>query len=179
MLPKSGKGRPLPARRSTVDDRMSCLENGDLNTNIKISSGESADQSVGPRLVNFMFAVPQPSDSAPARLSDPGPQTADDDASAPRGGASPAAAGRSQGRRADAVQVRRETLPRPLLRQQTQLVSDSPSLRWNPRPKPQNLNQEIRVTLARFIDFCKSLWAAFRSSPTQELYQEILLHQPE
>lgn len=43
--------------------------------------------------------------------------------SAQRGGASPATVGRSQSRRADAVQVRRETLPRPLLRQQAQLVS--------------------------------------------------------
>lgn len=45
--------------------------------------------------------------------------------SAQRGGGSPAAAGRSQTRRADAVQVRRETLPRPLLRQQAQLVRNS------------------------------------------------------
>uniref|UniRef100_A0A673BAI6 Bromodomain-containing protein 1-like n=1 Tax=Sphaeramia orbicularis TaxID=375764 RepID=A0A673BAI6_9TELE len=50
--------------------------------------------------------------------SDHGAHTAEDPQ---RGGSSQAAAGRSQSRRADAVQVRRETLPRPLLRQQTQL----------------------------------------------------------
>ncbi len=60
-------------------------------------------------------------------LTDHGPQSAEDGVSAQRGGASPAAAGRSQSRRADAVQVRRETLPRPLLRQQAQLVRSSPT----------------------------------------------------
>ncbi|XP_075884944.1 bromodomain-containing protein 1-like isoform X3 [Nelusetta ayraudi] len=89
-LPRSGKGRPAPARRSTVDDRVSGVENG-----------------------------------APCRRSsssDSEPQTAADDVSPQRGGASPVAASRSQSRRAEAAaQVRRETLPRPLLRQQTQL----------------------------------------------------------
>lgn len=39
---KSGKGRPPPARRSTVDDDTSlltCVENGEFTA--KISSGES------------------------------------------------------------------------------------------------------------------------------------------
>lgn len=58
-------------------------------------------------------------------FTDHGPQVAEDDASPQRGGASPGAAERSQSRRADAVQVRRETLPRPLLRQQAQLVRNS------------------------------------------------------
>lgn len=57
-------------------------------------------------------------------FSDHGAQSPEDGVSSQRGGASPAAGGRSQSRRADAVQVRRETLPRPLLRQQAQLVRD-------------------------------------------------------
>ena len=60
-------------------------------------------------------------------LTDHGAQSTEDGVSAQRGGASPATAGRSQSRRADAVQVRRETLPRPLLRQQAQLVRNSPT----------------------------------------------------
>lgn len=57
--------------------------------------------------------------------TDRGPHAAEDAVSAQRGGSSSAAAGRSQTRRADAVQVRRETLPRPLLRQQAQLVRNT------------------------------------------------------
>uniref|UniRef100_A0A3Q3G163 Bromodomain containing 1b n=1 Tax=Labrus bergylta TaxID=56723 RepID=A0A3Q3G163_9LABR len=95
---KSGKGRPAAARRSTVDDKstlMTCIENGEFTASAEIST-------------------------------DHGSQSTEEDASAPqRGGASPAAAGRPQSRRADAVQVRRETLPRPLLRQQAQLAMAS------------------------------------------------------
>ncbi|XP_073328240.1 bromodomain-containing protein 1-like isoform X1 [Pagrus major] len=97
IVPKSGKGRPAAARRSTVDDKstlMTCIENGEFTKAAKISS-------------------------------DHGAQSTEDGVSAQRGGASPAAAGRSQSRRADAVQVRRETLPRPLLRQQAQLAMAS------------------------------------------------------
>ncbi|XP_040894343.1 bromodomain-containing protein 1-like isoform X2 [Toxotes jaculatrix] len=96
IVSKSGKGRPVAARRSTVDDKsalVTCIEDGEF-TKAKVSS-------------------------------DHGPQSAEDDVSAQRGGASPATAGRSQSRRADAVQVRRETLPRPLLRQQAQLAMAS------------------------------------------------------
>ncbi|XP_041651022.1 bromodomain-containing protein 1-like isoform X2 [Cheilinus undulatus] len=96
-MPKSGKGRPAAARRSTVDDKstlMTCIENGEFTASAKIST-------------------------------DHGPQSAEDGASAQRGGASPATTGRSQSRRTDAVQVRRETLPRPLLRQQAQLAMAS------------------------------------------------------
>lgn len=97
VLPKSGKGRPTAARRSTVDDKsslMTCMENGEFTKASKISS-------------------------------DHGPQCAEDGAPAQRSGASPSTTGRSQSRRADAVQVRRETLPRPLLRQQAQLAMAS------------------------------------------------------
>ncbi|XP_018515609.1 bromodomain-containing protein 1 isoform X1 [Lates calcarifer] len=97
IVSKSGKGRPAAARRSTVDDKSA------LRTCIE--NGE------------FTKAV--------KISSDHGPQSAEDGVSAQRGGASPAAAGRSQSRRADAVQVRRETLPRPLLRQQAQLAMAS------------------------------------------------------
>ncbi|KAM4619313.1 bromodomain-containing protein 1-like isoform 2-T2 [Polymixia lowei] len=94
-VPKTGKGRPSVARRSTVDDKSSlitCVENGEFTKAAKITS-------------------------------DHGSQNAEDGVSAQRG--LPAPAGRSQGRRADAVQVRRETLPRPLLRQQAQLAMAS------------------------------------------------------
>uniref|UniRef100_A0A671YL72 Bromodomain containing 1b n=2 Tax=Sparus aurata TaxID=8175 RepID=A0A671YL72_SPAAU len=97
IVPKSSKGRPAAARRSTVDDKstlMTCIENGEFTKAAKISS-------------------------------DHGAQSTEDGVSAQRGGASPATAGRSQSRRADAVQVRRETLPRPLLRQQAQLAMAS------------------------------------------------------
>ncbi|GAA6227660.1 bromodomain-containing protein 1-like isoform X1 [Lates japonicus] len=97
IVSKSGKGRPAAARRSTVDDKSA------LRTCIE--NGEFT--------------------KAAKISSDHGPQSAEDGVSAQRGGASPAAAGRSQSRRADAVQVRRETLPRPLLRQQAQLAMAS------------------------------------------------------
>ncbi|XP_060932510.1 bromodomain-containing protein 1-like isoform X2 [Limanda limanda] len=97
IVSKGGKGRPAAARRSTVDDKNS------LRTCIK--NGEIT--------------------KAAKISSDHGAQSPEDGVSAQRGGASPAAAGRSQSRRADAVQVRRETLPRPLLRQQAQLAMAS------------------------------------------------------
>ncbi|XP_053282340.1 bromodomain-containing protein 1 isoform X2 [Pleuronectes platessa] len=97
IVSKGGKGRPAAARRSTVDDKNS------LRTCIK--NGEFT--------------------KAAKISSDHGAQSPEDGVSAQRGGASPAAAGRSQSRRADAVQVRRETLPRPLLRQQAQLAMAS------------------------------------------------------
>ncbi|KAM7397324.1 hypothetical protein PAMP_020307 [Pampus punctatissimus] len=97
IVSKSGKGRLAAARRSTVDDK-----------------------------TNLMTCIENGEISKDAKISsDHGPQSAEDEVSAQRGGASPAAAGRSQSRRADAVQVRRETLPRPLLRQQAQLAMAS------------------------------------------------------
>ncbi|XP_059191380.1 bromodomain-containing protein 1-like isoform X1 [Centropristis striata] len=97
IVSKSGKGRSPAARRSTVDDRSTLMT--------CIENGE------------FTKA---------AKISpDHGPKSSEDGVSATRGGASPAAAGRSQSRRTDAVQVRRETLPRPLLRQQAQLAMAS------------------------------------------------------
>uniref|UniRef100_UPI0037E9B921 bromodomain-containing protein 1-like isoform X1 n=1 Tax=Semicossyphus pulcher TaxID=241346 RepID=UPI0037E9B921 len=97
IVSKSGKGRPAAARRSTVDDKNTLMT--------CIENGEF---------------------TAAAKIStDHGPQSAEEGVSTQRGGASPAAAGRSQSRRADAVQVRRETLPRPLLRQQAQLAMAS------------------------------------------------------
>uniref|UniRef100_A0A8D0ALX4 Bromodomain containing 1b n=1 Tax=Sander lucioperca TaxID=283035 RepID=A0A8D0ALX4_SANLU len=99
IVSKSGKGRSPAARRSTVDDKSTLMA--------CIDNGE----------------FPKAAKISP----DHGPQSAEDGVSAQRGGASPAAAGRSQSRRADAVQVRRETLPRPLLRQQAQLVRNSPT----------------------------------------------------
>uniref|UniRef100_A0A3B3WLU6 Bromodomain containing 1b n=1 Tax=Poecilia mexicana TaxID=48701 RepID=A0A3B3WLU6_9TELE len=98
MVPKGVKGRPTAARRSTVDDQsslMSCADNGQFTKTAKISSGEKCICSLAETDV-------------PRLLS--------------QGGASHSTIGRSQSRRADAVQVRRETLPRPLLRQQAQLV---------------------------------------------------------
>ncbi|XP_074489685.1 bromodomain-containing protein 1-like isoform X1 [Sebastes fasciatus] len=97
IVSKSGKGRSPAARRSTVDDKSTLMT--------CIENGEFT--------------------KAAKISSDHGPQSAEDGGSAQRGGASPAAAGRSQSRRADAVQVRRETLPRPLLRQQAQLAMAS------------------------------------------------------
>lgn len=55
-------------------------------------------------------------------VADPRPQDTEDGALPQVGGASPSTGGRSQSRRAEAVPVRRETLPRPLHRQQAQLV---------------------------------------------------------
>ncbi|XP_028286817.1 bromodomain-containing protein 1-like isoform X2 [Parambassis ranga] len=94
---KNSKGRPAAARRSTVDDK-----------NALVTCVENGEFN-----------------SAAKISSDHGTQSAEDDVSTQRGGASPAPTGRSQSRRADAVQVRRETLPRPLLRQQAQLAMAS------------------------------------------------------
>ncbi|XP_077939140.1 bromodomain-containing protein 1 isoform X2 [Gasterosteus aculeatus] len=103
IISKGGRGSLPAARRSTVDDHSAPVTS--------VENGELAKASKTP--------------------SDHGPQNAEDGGSAQRGGASPAASatGRPQSRRADAVQVRRETLPRPLLRQQAQLVRKSPE--WN------------------------------------------------
>ncbi|XP_008280391.1 bromodomain-containing protein 1-like isoform X2 [Stegastes partitus] len=97
IVSKSGKGRPAAARRSTVDDKSILMT--------CIENGEFSN--------------------AAKISSDHGSQNSEDGVSAQRSGASTATAGRSQSRRADAVQVRRETLPRPLLRQQTQLAMAS------------------------------------------------------
>lgn len=42
FVPKSGKGRSPPARRSTVDDKhtLVCVENGDLVKTAKLASGD-------------------------------------------------------------------------------------------------------------------------------------------
>lgn len=42
FVPKSGKGRSPPARRSTVDDKhaLLCVENGDLVKTTKLASGD-------------------------------------------------------------------------------------------------------------------------------------------
>uniref|UniRef100_A0A8D2ZIE3 Bromodomain containing 1b n=2 Tax=Scophthalmus maximus TaxID=52904 RepID=A0A8D2ZIE3_SCOMX len=97
IVSKGGKGRSMAARRSTVDDKSALV----------------------PCVENGEF-------TKAAKISpDHGAQSAEEGVSAQRGGASPPAAGRSQSRRADAVQVRRETLPRPLLRQQAQLAMAS------------------------------------------------------
>ncbi|CAN9499047.1 unnamed protein product [Ophioblennius macclurei] len=97
IMSKSSKGRPAAARRSTVDDKSTLMT--------CIENGEFT--------------------KAAKISSDHGPQAPEDSVSTPRGGAPSTAAGRSQARRADAVQVRRETLPRPLLRQQAQLAMAS------------------------------------------------------
>ncbi|XP_072292041.1 bromodomain-containing protein 1-like isoform X1 [Eucyclogobius newberryi] len=93
---KSGKCRPS-ARRSTVDDKSSVIS--------CVENGEFTNST--------------------KVSTDNGAASAEDGLSPPRAGPAPAAAGRAQTRRADAVQVRRETLPRPLLRQQTQLAMAS------------------------------------------------------
>ncbi|XP_013882171.1 bromodomain-containing protein 1 isoform X2 [Austrofundulus limnaeus] len=96
IMSKGGKGRPAAARRNTVDDK---------NTLTRVENGDvSKTTKICP---------------------DHGPPSPEDLVSTQRGGASQAAAGRSQSRRADAVQVRRETIPRPLLRQQAQLAMAS------------------------------------------------------
>lgn len=42
IVPRSGKGRPPPPRRSTLDDKnaLTCIKNGDLTKDAEISSGE-------------------------------------------------------------------------------------------------------------------------------------------
>lgn len=95
-ISKNGKGR-LTARRSTVDDKSSIIS--------CVENGEFPNS---------------------AKVStDNGAAGTGDGLSVPRAGPAPATAGRAQTRRADAVQVRRETIPRPLLRQQTQLAMAS------------------------------------------------------
>lgn len=97
IVSKGSKGRPAATRRSTVDDKHSL-----------ITCRENGEFHQTAKI-----------------SSDHGSQTAEDGVPPQRGGASPTAAGRAQSRRADAVQVRRETLPRPLLRQQAQLAMAS------------------------------------------------------
>lgn len=97
MVPKGARGRPAAARRSTVDDRSALMT----------------------------CAENQELTSMAKISSDRGSQGSEDIVPAQPGGASHPSVGRSQSRRADAVQVRRETLPRPLLRQQTQLAMAS------------------------------------------------------
>uniref|UniRef100_A0A1A7Y2P9 Bromodomain containing 1 n=1 Tax=Iconisemion striatum TaxID=60296 RepID=A0A1A7Y2P9_9TELE len=96
VVSKSGKGRPAAVRRSTVDDRSTLI------------CSENGDFSKATKI-----------------SSDHGAPSSEDRAPAQRGGAFQTTAGRSQSRRADAVQVRRDTIPRPLLRQQTQLAMAS------------------------------------------------------
>ncbi|KAJ7997649.1 hypothetical protein DPEC_G00214320 [Dallia pectoralis] len=94
---KNGKGRSSVVRRSTVDDK---------NTLITcIGNGDFT--------------------KAAKIAADHPPQDAQNRESPPRDLPPPASAGRPPGRRTDAVQVRRETLPRPLLRQQAQLAMAS------------------------------------------------------
>ncbi|KAL0968009.1 hypothetical protein UPYG_G00261000 [Umbra pygmaea] len=96
-VPKSGKVRPPMARRSTVDDK-----------NTLITCIENGDFTKAAKIA-----------------ADHRPQDAKDHMSPQRALSPPTPSGRPQGRRADAVQVRRETLPRPLLRQQAQLAMAS------------------------------------------------------
>uniref|UniRef100_A0A1A8D4A7 Bromodomain containing 1 n=1 Tax=Nothobranchius kadleci TaxID=1051664 RepID=A0A1A8D4A7_NOTKA len=96
VVSKTVKGRPAVARRSTVDDRST------------LTRCENGDFS-----------------KATKTSSDHGASSSEDSVAAQRGGAFQTTAGRPQSRRADAVQVRRETIPRPLLRQQTQLAMAS------------------------------------------------------
>ncbi|KAM8861150.1 bromodomain-containing protein 1-like isoform 1-T1 [Synchiropus picturatus] len=93
IAPKSMKCRP-GARRNTVDDKSTIRS--------CVENGELTKSA--------------------EVASDPGPQNEENGPSSQDDDPPSAAAGRSQGRRADAVPVRRETIPRPLLRQQTQLV---------------------------------------------------------
>lgn len=58
--------------------------------------------------------------------------------------------GRAQGRRADAVQVQGETLPRPLLRQQTQLVSAKSCIQRNFQIFPQ-LQRNVFICLTPVV----------------------------
>ncbi|XP_061698167.1 bromodomain-containing protein 1-like isoform X3 [Syngnathoides biaculeatus] len=99
---KSGKGRPAAPRRNTVDNKsvhVSRAENGEFSNAVKVSS-----------------------DRGPANAQDGPPSPVPEQRCGDGGGGSSPVAGRAPSRRTDAVQVRRETLPRPLLRQQAQLV---------------------------------------------------------
>lgn len=95
--PKSGKGKPAMTRRNTTDDKKD-LVNGMETGNIPKANKMAADHR-----------------SSDAQVGLPSQRRVHSHPSA----------GRSQGRRADAVQVQGETLPRPLLRQQTQLAMAS------------------------------------------------------
>uniref|UniRef100_A0A3Q2Y4Z7 Bromodomain-containing protein 1-like n=1 Tax=Hippocampus comes TaxID=109280 RepID=A0A3Q2Y4Z7_HIPCM len=106
-ITKSSNGQPAAARRNTADDQSgppSCAENGEFGHALKVSSDHGA-------------AGAEDDEAAGAAPAQRGGDTG--------GGASPTPAGRAASRRADAVQVRRETLPRPLLRQQAQLAMAS------------------------------------------------------
>lgn len=56
FVPKSGKGRSPPARRSTVDDKhaLVCVENGDLVKTAKLASG---DYKTGSRVTALPVCV--------------------------------------------------------------------------------------------------------------------------
>ncbi|XP_072527928.1 bromodomain-containing protein 1b isoform X1 [Salminus brasiliensis] len=95
--PKSGKGKQTMARRNTTDDRH------ELTACIETGNISKA---------NKLAADHRPTDAAGGLSSQ-------------RRVHPHSSTGRAQGRRADAVQVRGETLPRPLLRQQTQLAMAS------------------------------------------------------
>ncbi|KAF4081413.1 hypothetical protein AMELA_G00161130 [Ameiurus melas] len=95
--PKSGKGKPAMARRNTTDDR-----------NELIACMETGNLSKASKLA-----------------SDHRPTDAPSGLSSQRRVHTHSSTGRAQSRRADAVQVRGETLPRPLLRQQAQLAMAS------------------------------------------------------
>ncbi|XP_026874181.2 bromodomain-containing protein 1b isoform X3 [Electrophorus electricus] len=95
--PKSGKGKQAIARRNTTDDK-----------NELIACMESGNISKASKLA-----------------ADHRPADAQNGLPSQRRVHSHPSTGRAQGRRADAVQVRGETLPRPLLRQQTQLAMAS------------------------------------------------------
>ncbi|XP_038130210.1 bromodomain-containing protein 1-like [Cyprinodon tularosa] len=97
MVSKGVKGRPAMARRSTVDERSSLMTCMERREISRTTKVSSDRES----------------------------KSSEDMVSSQQGGASHPAIGRPQSRRADAVQVRRETLPRPLLRQQAQLAMAS------------------------------------------------------
>lgn len=95
--PKSGKGKQVMARRNTTDDR-----------NELVACMETGNLSKASKLA-----------------SDHRPTDAPSGLSSQRRVHTHSSTGRAQSRRADAVQVRGETLPRPLLRQQAQLAMAS------------------------------------------------------
>ncbi|XP_066524238.1 bromodomain-containing protein 1b isoform X1 [Hoplias malabaricus] len=97
VSPKSGKGKQAMARRNTTDDRNELTACMETE-NISKASKLAADHR---------------------------PTDASDGLSSQRRVHPHSSTGRNQGRRTDAVQVRGETLPRPLLRQQAQLAMAS------------------------------------------------------
>ncbi|XP_028813569.1 bromodomain-containing protein 1-like isoform X2 [Denticeps clupeoides] len=97
-LPKCGKVKQTVARRKTLDDKnglMTCIENERLTRPGKITADHGAQDAL-------------------CRL--PSQRRVHQSQSPP---------GRASGRRSDSVDVRGDTLPRPLLRQQTQLAMAS------------------------------------------------------